>query len=103
MARPQDSDAGWLALEARIAAALEPFVADLGPRLCAHGDWSDCEEDCEFNDTQPKQGAMPLIKNWSLVAALEDTLSEDPIIVLLGAPRQRNHETKGLLWVALYE
>lgn len=97
-----DSDKGWVEVQKRLAAALEPFAADLGPRVCGHGDWSDCEE-CEFLETKPQPGCIPTIKSWVLVATVDDTVGDDSIISAVAAPHQRNHETKGLLHVGLYE
>jgi hypothetical protein len=97
-----ETDEGWAKVQKRMAEALEAFAADLGPRVCGHGDWSDCE-DCEFNETQPKPGTMPTIKSWVIVATVDDVTGDDSIISSVAAPDQRNHETKGLLHVGLYE
>lgn len=98
-----DDDAGWQQVQQRVAESLEQFAGELGPRECAHGDWVDCEDDCKFADTRPKPNSMTMVRSWVLVATVEDTLSNDPIISSVAAPGQRNHETKGLLHVALYE
>lgn len=103
-----EKDLGWQALQERMGKALEPFSTDLGPRECAHGDWTECPENgtgrstCQFNDTRPKEG-MPVLKGWVLVVTVEEVTREDPIITSITAVKQRNHETKGLLHVALYE
>lgn len=97
-----ETDAGWVEVQKRIAEVLEPFAADLGPRTCRHGEWSECE-DCEFNESQPKPGTIPTLKNWTLVVTVDDAAGDDSIISSVAAPHQRNHETKGLLHVALYE
>jgi hypothetical protein len=97
-----DDDPGWKEVQARIAAALEPFAEDLGPRVCDHGSWADCEEGCAFSESKPKPNSMPMLARYVLVATVEDT-TDEPIITMTIMPGQRHHETKGLLHVALYE
>lgn len=96
-----DDDKAWAKVQQGISAALEPFAAALGPRVCSHGPWVDCE-DCSFEDTQPSPGSVPMIKTWVLVATIED-ITDEAIISSITAHGQRNHETKGLLHVALFE
>lgn len=110
MPEPSDQDPGWKALEAKVSSLLEPLAAELGPRVCAHGDWSDCDVrgergavGCAFNDTQPKPGSMPMVKGFVLVTTVEDAASDDPIVGSLSAPGMRRHEILGLLHMALFE
>lgn len=98
-----DDDPGWHRVQQKIAEALEPFAGDLGPRECIHGEWVECEDNCQFDQTQAKPGSMVMVKDWVLVVTVESALSNDPIISSVAPHGQRNHQTKGLLHVALYE
>lgn len=101
-------DKGWTALQTRVAEALAPFGAELGARECIHGDWAECdagenEEGCLFDDTKPKAGSMAVLTEFVLVSIVADMNGTEHDTAVVASPGQRNHTTKGLLHVGLYE
>lgn len=101
-------DPGWINLKQRLQDALAPFAQDLGARECEHGDWSECNDvndgaGCFFADTRPKEGAMPMIQDWVVVATVADVNTGLHEIASIDGPHQRHHTTNGLLHTALYE
>lgn len=102
-----DKDPGWNEVQERLAIALAPFASELGARECPHGDWVDCEENdgqgCKFADTRQKEGSMPVLSEFVLVATVADMATDDHETMSVTSPGMRNTSTKGLLHVALYE
>lgn len=102
-----DDDPGWRKVQEKVAEALAPFAADFGARECAHGDWADCDANdgagCQFADTQPKSGSMPVLTEFVVVSVVADMGTDKHDICACTSPNMRNHSTKGLLHVALYE
>lgn len=97
-------DEGWQKVTERVHEALSQFAADFGPRECPHGDWVDCEDDdCLFDNTQPKEGSMPVLTHWVLSAAVPDMSNEKGMggMIVVASPRQRDYITNGLLHEAL--
>lgn len=97
-----DDDAAWNAVQRRITEVLEPFAVELGPRTCIHGDWADCE-DCGYDESQPKEGSMPVLGTWVLTCVVNDAARRDPIVSQTSNPEAMQHEVKGLLHMGLYD
>jgi hypothetical protein len=97
-----NDDPKWKEVQTRIAAALAPFSQDLGARVCAHGNWTQCD-DCEYSETQPKPDSMTMITDFVIVFTTSDATRDDPILGTVSSPNQLHHTTQGLLHVSLFE
>ena len=97
---PRDlDDPGWVKVQERLAEALAPFAPDFGARECDHGNFSECEEECGFDDSRPKAGSMPVIQHWLLLAATPDMAQGtgmQPDMVAIDGFNQPGYVSRGM-------
>lgn len=90
----------YKAAQEKVHAALQELANQFGPRVCIHGDWSDCEE-CEIDQTQVVDDAM--LSEFIVVASWTSMDSGRSHMTFITAPNQLDSHTNGLLFTALHQ
>lgn len=96
----EDADELYNVAQEKVHAALQELAEFWGPRICEHGDYSDCD-DCEFKDT--KSAPDSLLSEFVVVASWTSMESGKSNMTWVTPHGQLSTHTNGLLFTALYE
>lgn len=96
-----EPDLTYTTAQEKMAHELSRLQEVWGPRNCEHGDWSVCEEECVYGDTQPALDVV--LGEFIVVGAFMSMKTGVSTMNAISGPKQPMHHTRGLLWEALNE